>query len=142
MVINYINPYMESRKLCRICRTTGDHWTSKCPQKTLPSTTTNIANTANATNTQRRSIRSRDKNGIRVSNLSYNTSTSDLYDLFSSFGPITRTHIAYDRDTHKSRGFGFIIFESYENKISAINEMNVNNHHNSILNVEPINHRI
>ena len=43
-----------------------------------------------------------------VGNLNFQTTESDLRALFEPFGPITRVHIATDRETGRSRGFAFV----------------------------------
>jgi len=43
-----------------------------------------------------------------VSNLSFHTSESDLRNLFSPFGNVTSAKVIMDRETGKSRGFGFV----------------------------------
>jgi hypothetical protein len=54
--------------------------------------------------------RPRDENSVRVTNLSEDTREHDLNELFRQFGQISRTFIAYDRETGESRGFAFINF--------------------------------
>jgi cold-inducible RNA-binding protein len=43
-----------------------------------------------------------------VGNLSFQTTETDLRALFEPFGPITRVHLATDRETGRARGFAFI----------------------------------
>jgi len=43
-----------------------------------------------------------------VGNLNFQATESDLRALFEPFGPITRVHIATDRETGRSRGFAFV----------------------------------
>ena len=43
-----------------------------------------------------------------VGNMNFQTTESDLRALFEPFGPITRVHIAMDRETGRSRGFAFV----------------------------------
>jgi RNA recognition motif-containing protein len=45
---------------------------------------------------------------LYVGNLSYNTSTSDLENLFSPHGTVQSAQIITDRDTGRSKGFGFV----------------------------------
>jgi len=45
---------------------------------------------------------------IYVGNLPYNTTEQDLQDLFSQYGQISKTSIISDRETGRSRGFGFV----------------------------------
>ena len=43
-----------------------------------------------------------------VGNMSFQTTESDLTELFKPFGQVTRVHIAMDRETGRARGFAFI----------------------------------
>lgn len=45
---------------------------------------------------------------IYVGNLSYNATEADLSALFSQFGQVGRASIVMDRETGRSRGFGFV----------------------------------
>ncbi len=45
---------------------------------------------------------------IYVGNLSWSTSDSDLNTMFSQYGQVTSAHVIEDRDTGRSRGFGFV----------------------------------
>ncbi|WP_341501998.1 RNA-binding protein [Gallaecimonas sp. GXIMD4217] len=43
-----------------------------------------------------------------VSNLPFNTESENLAELFSQFGEVSRAHIVKDKETGRSRGFGFV----------------------------------
>ena len=45
---------------------------------------------------------------LYVGNLSFNTTETDLQDLFATVGPVQEAIIMQDRMTAKSRGFGFV----------------------------------
>ncbi len=45
---------------------------------------------------------------LYVGNLSYNTTSDDLRDAFAQFGSVTSAQVVMDRDTGRSRGFGFV----------------------------------
>jgi cold-inducible RNA-binding protein len=45
---------------------------------------------------------------IYVGNLPYTTSESDLQQSFEAYGAVSRTKVIMDRETGKSRGFGFV----------------------------------
>jgi RNA recognition motif-containing protein len=45
---------------------------------------------------------------IYVSNLSFNVQDEDLQEFFAPYGEITSAKIINDRETGKSRGFGFV----------------------------------
>ena len=47
-------------------------------------------------------------NKLYVGNLSYNTTSSDLEQLFGQHGTVTSAQIIADRDTGRSKGFGFV----------------------------------
>lgn len=61
---------------------------------------------------------------IYVGNLSYNTTNSHLEGLFSEFGEVTDAHVITDRDTGRSRGFGFVEMNSQEAADKAISSLN------------------
>ncbi|MFW6094655.1 MAG: RNA recognition motif domain-containing protein [Pseudomonadota bacterium] len=45
---------------------------------------------------------------IYVGNLPWSTSDADLESLFAGIGPVTSASVVTDRDTGRSRGFGFV----------------------------------
>ncbi len=45
-----------------------------------------------------------------VGNLSWNTTSEGLHQAFSAFGDVTEATVISDRDTGRSRGFGFVTF--------------------------------
>jgi len=49
---------------------------------------------------------------IYVGNLSFSTDQSSLTDLFSPFGEVISANVISDRETGRSRGFGFVEMES------------------------------
>jgi RNA recognition motif-containing protein len=51
---------------------------------------------------------------IFVSNLAYTLDTQDLYTAFSGYGKITDAKIIKDRESGRSKGFGFVTFQSEE----------------------------
>jgi cold-inducible RNA-binding protein len=59
-----------------------------------------------------------------IGNISYNTSEAGLRSFFEEFGPLLSVKIATDRDTGRSRGFGFIEFEDRDKAEQAINSRN------------------
>ena len=60
---------------------------------------------------------------IYVGNLSWSTSTADLNALFSQYGQVTSAHVIEDRDTGRSRGFGFVEMDD-EGARKAIEALN------------------
>jgi len=59
-----------------------------------------------------------------VSNLSYNTGETELNELFSSFGAVTSVKIITDRETGRSRGFGFVEMSSDSEAATAMGSLN------------------
>ncbi len=45
---------------------------------------------------------------VYVGNLPFNTNSADLEDLFAEYGEVESAAVITDRDTGRSRGFGFI----------------------------------
>src|SRR4051794_32990843 len=66
---------------------------------------------------------------IYVGNLPWSTTTDDLYAMFQQYGAVTRAQIVTDRETGRSRGFGFVEManEAEANAaIAALNEQPMN----------------
>lgn len=61
---------------------------------------------------------------LYVGNLSYNTSEDDLKDAFSAYGEVASAKIIMDRDTGRSKGFGFVEFDDDEAGRKAMASMN------------------
>ncbi|MBP7985263.1 MAG: RNA-binding protein [Bacteroidaceae bacterium] len=61
---------------------------------------------------------------IYVSHLSWNTDSDSLQQLFSQFGEVTSSRIITDRESGRSRGFGFVEMTSDEEGQKAIDALN------------------
>jgi cold-inducible RNA-binding protein len=61
---------------------------------------------------------------IFVGNLNFNTNEEDLRQAFESYGQVDRVSILTDRDTGRSRGFGFVEMASNEDGEKAIAALN------------------
>src|SRR6059036_2658195 len=61
---------------------------------------------------------------IFVGNLSFDTTSADLESLFSQAGTCTSATVITDRDTGRSRGFGFVEMSSASEAQKAIQELN------------------
>jgi RNA recognition motif-containing protein len=61
---------------------------------------------------------------LYVGNLSFNTSNEDLQELFGQAGTVESVNIVEDRDTGRSRGFGFVEMSSKEEGTAAIEQLN------------------
>ena len=57
-------------------------------------------------------------------NLSFNTSEDELRQLFEAYGQVERVSILTDRDTGRSRGFGFVEMPNSEEGEKAIAGLN------------------
>ncbi|GAB2267227.1 hypothetical protein Dimus_002211 [Dionaea muscipula] len=55
--------------------------------------------------------------------LSRHTDSESLKDGFSGYGDVTKARVITDRDTGRSRGFGFVTFSTDESAISAFSAM-------------------
>jgi len=58
-----------------------------------------------------------------VGNLPFSSTEDDLRDLFSQYGEVKSANIIYDRETGRSRGFGFVEMaeESADSAMEALN---------------------
>ena len=61
---------------------------------------------------------------IYVGNLSFQTSDQDLKNLFDEYGQVNSAAIVTDRDSGRSRGFGFVEMEDDKAAMSAISAIN------------------
>ncbi len=61
---------------------------------------------------------------IFVGNLSFNTGEDELRQLFEQYGQVDRVSIMTDRDTGRSRGFGFVEMTNAEEGDKAIAALN------------------
>ena len=62
---------------------------------------------------------------IYVGNLSYNLTEDELRAAFAAFGDVSSSHIIQDRDSGRSKGFGFVEMpndQAAEKAIHALNE--------------------
>ena len=61
---------------------------------------------------------------LYVGNLSYNTTSSDLEQMFSQHGTVQSAEVIADRDSGRSKGFGFVQMGSDEEAQAAIASLN------------------
>lgn len=59
-----------------------------------------------------------------VGGLSWATTDDGLRQAFERFGQVTDAKVIHDRETGRSRGFGFVTFAQDEAAATAVNEMN------------------
>lgn len=61
---------------------------------------------------------------IYVGNLSFDTSANQLKAMFTEYGEVTDAHVITDRDTGRSRGFGFVEMGNSDAAQTAISALN------------------
>ena len=59
---------------------------------------------------------------LYVGNLSYSVQSNDLSEFFEQYGSVTSAKVITDRETGRSKGFGFIEMSSDEEAEEAINK--------------------
>jgi translation initiation factor 3 subunit G len=142
--------------VCRNCGETG-HWTLKCPKRnelgpyassaapTVSATTADTTAAPSATTGKYIPVHARagatmpshrEDYSVRVTNISPDTTESDLTDLFRRCGHPNRVYLAKDRNTGISRGFAFVSFSNKLEAQNAIDTINGHGYDNLILHVE------
>lgn len=61
---------------------------------------------------------------IYVGNLSYRTTEAELKEAFAHFGEVRRAKIVKDRETDRSKGFGFVEMDDANEGQKAIDALN------------------
>lgn len=61
---------------------------------------------------------------IYVGNLSYGMSENELRDAFSAYGEVSSVKILMDRETGRSRGFGFVEMPNQNEAEAAVAQLN------------------
>ncbi|CAE6472420.1 unnamed protein product [Rhizoctonia solani] len=61
---------------------------------------------------------------VYVGNLSWSTTDESLRNAFSQHGNVIDSIVMKDRETGRSRGFGFVTFSSNDEANAAVNELN------------------
>jgi RNA recognition motif-containing protein len=61
---------------------------------------------------------------LYVGNISFNTTNQDLNDLFGAIGTVESANIIEDRETGRSRGFGFVEMATQADGENAIAQLN------------------
>ncbi len=60
---------------------------------------------------------------VYIGNLSYDVTEDDLKEVFTDYGAVKRVQIPVDRETGRSRGFGFVDMETDDEETSAIDTL-------------------
>ena len=61
---------------------------------------------------------------IYIGNLSYRTTEAELKEVFAQFGEVRRAKIVKDRETDRSKGFGFVEMDDANEGQKAIDALN------------------
>lgn len=61
---------------------------------------------------------------IFIANLDWTITSEDLQATFSSFGEVTYAHVVYEKDTKRSKGFGYVEMADTDCAINAIQALN------------------
>jgi RNA recognition motif-containing protein len=61
---------------------------------------------------------------IFIANLDWSITSEDLKATFSTFGEVTYAHVVYEKETKRSKGFGYIEMSSTDEAIKAIEALN------------------
>ena len=72
---------------------------------------------------------------IFISNLNYNTVEPELQALFENYGEVESAKIITDRETGRSRGFGFVEMPNNDEALKAIEELNQREFKQKVLNI-------
>ena len=66
-------------------------------------------------------------NNLYVGNLTFDTSSADLESLFAAHGEVSKAQVITDRDSGRSRGFGFVEMATAEAAQAAIDALDGHN---------------
>ena len=72
---------------------------------------------------------------LYISNLSYKVTDADLNELFADYGEILSARVITDRETGRSRGFGFVELKDDDLAKKAIEELNQATYDEKVINV-------
>lgn len=61
---------------------------------------------------------------LYVGNLPFSVQEQELKDFFSKYGSVTNVQLISDRETGRSKGFGFVELSNHDEAKSAIQELN------------------
>lgn len=72
---------------------------------------------------------------LYISNLSYAITDADLTELFADYGEIVSVKVIMDRETGRSRGFGFVELKDDDMARKAIEELNQSSYDEKVINI-------
>ena len=79
---------------------------------------------------------------IFVSSLSFKAKSEDLKQLFASYGEVASAKIITDRNSHRSKGYGFVEMPNDSEAEKAINALNGSEHLGRAINVSIARERV
>jgi RNA recognition motif-containing protein len=79
---------------------------------------------------------------LYVGNLTYSVTSSDLQEWFTQYGTVQSAQVIQDRDTGRSKGFGFVEMDSDEQAHAAIQGLNDQEHEGRRLTVNEAKPRV
>ena len=65
---------------------------------------------------------------LYVGNLAYSATSEEIQELFEPFGPVRSAQVLIDRETGRSRGFGFVEMDEDADADAAIESLDGNDH--------------
>jgi RNA recognition motif-containing protein len=78
---------------------------------------------------------------IFVSSLSFRAKKEDLAELFAPYGEVTSARIIINRETRRSKGYGFVEMPNDQEGLAAISALNGAEHMGRTINVAQANER-
>ena len=79
---------------------------------------------------------------IYISGLSYGINDADLNDLFAEYGDISSAKVIMDRESGRSRGFGFVEMANDTEGQKAIDDLNGAEYDNKVISVSVARPRV
>ena len=79
---------------------------------------------------------------IFVSSLSFKAKSEDLMQLFAPYGEVASAKIITDRNSHRSKGYGFVEMPNDSEAEKAINALNGSEHLDRVINVSIARERV
>ena len=76
---------------------------------------------------------------IFVSSLNFKARREDLISIFSAYGEVTSARIILNKETHRSKGYGFVEMPNEEEGLKAIQALNGSEHMGRPINVAVAN---
>eukprot|EP01025_Chloroclados_australasicus_P022430 TRINITY_DN23128_c0_g2_i3.p1 TRINITY_DN23128_c0_g2~~TRINITY_DN23128_c0_g2_i3.p1 ORF type:complete len:749 (-),score=111.18 TRINITY_DN23128_c0_g2_i3:374-2620(-) len=77
-----------------------------------------------------------DENRLYVRNIPFNTTETELFELFEQYGPVSQIHIVQNKATKKSKGMAYIHFLHSEHAQDARNSLNMTTFQGRLLEVQ------